>query len=74
MSDTGTEKSEEIKKEDDLKLAIQKRIEELTREIQGLVEKKQAYQRAMREVDTRLTQLMGAIEELTKLNSVAAEK
>ena len=67
MSDTGTEESKETKSEDDLKLAIQRRIEELTREIQDLVGKKQAYQRATKEVDTRLTQLMGAIEELTKL-------
>ena len=67
MSDTGTEESKETKKEEDLKLVIQRRIEELTKEIQSLVGKKQAYQRATKEVDTRLTQLMGAIEELSKL-------
>jgi chaperonin cofactor prefoldin len=54
-------------KNQDLILVIQRRIEELTAEIQELVQKKQAYQQATKELDIRLTQLMGAIEELTKI-------
>ncbi len=70
MKDSGTEKLEEKDSKNDLKQTIQKRIEELTNEIQELIQKKQAYQMATKEVDTRLTQLMGAIEELNKLSKI----
>lgn len=69
MKNSGTEESKKKSSNEDLKQAIQKRIGELTKEIQGLVQKKQAYQQVMKELDTRLTQLMGAIEELSKLTS-----
>lgn len=67
MKNSGTEKSKEKNSSEDLRPAIQKRIEELTKEIQILAQKKQAYQQAMKELDTRMTQLMGAIEELNAL-------
>jgi CII-binding regulator of phage lambda lysogenization HflD len=67
MKSSGTEKQEGKDLKDDLRLAIQKRIEELTNEIQNLIESKQRYQESMLKVDTRLTQQIGAIEELNNL-------
>ncbi len=60
-------KSKKTSSKGDLRPVIQKRIDELTTEIQNLLQKKQAYREAMIEVDTRLTQLMGAVEELNNL-------
>ena len=60
-------KSKKVNSKGDLRLVIQKRIDELTAEIQTLLQKKQTHQEVMKEVDIRLTQLVGAIEELSNL-------
>ena len=54
-------------KVDDLNKAISTRIEELTTEIQEMATKKEQYQRALRELDVRITQMIGGLEELNKL-------
>ena len=66
-----SEKKSEEKKEasEDLKSTIQNRIEELTKEIQRLINNKDAYSKAIRETDIKLTQMVGAVNELKSLIS-----
>lgn len=62
--------SKEKKPDSELKQAIQRRIGELTREIETCVKKKEQFQRAMKDLDTKITQLVGGITELQALDKL----
>lgn len=52
------------KESEDLRSTLVNRIEELSKELQEQLRVKEACQKKIREVDTRSTQIMGAIHEL----------
>lgn len=53
---------------------IAKRIEELSKEIEIAIDNKERYQKAIRDIDIRVTQLVGGLEELKKLRSQKDKK
>ena len=60
-------KPEEKESNDDLKSTIQNRVDELTKEIQKLINNKDAYSKAIREIDIKITQMVGAVNEMRSL-------
>ncbi len=52
---------------EDLKSNIEKRVEELSKELQEQLQVKEACQKKIREIDVRASQIMGAIHELQAL-------
>lgn len=67
MKNSGTEKTKKKSSNVDLRQALAKRIEELTKELETTIQKKEQYQRAVRDLDTRMAQLVGAVDELNKV-------
>lgn len=54
-------------KETDIEKIIEDRIKEVVTEIQSLAVNKEAYKKTIKEIDIRIAQLVGGLEELNKL-------
>jgi len=57
-----------------MKELIQKRLQELTNEVQALTNERESLYKKDRDVEVRLTQLVGAIFEIQKLLIESTEK
>lgn len=66
MKKAGTNMQKEKKSNDDLRQDLVKRIKELSQEVKNLIEKKQKHQQITKEIDLRITQLVGALSELER--------
>ena len=61
---------EKIEKPVDLAAAIKERIQELSKELQEQSAIKDACQKKIKEIDTRVIQIVGAVHELQKLQQL----